>query len=164
MGELGRRFAGKGAGELKARLSTALADEWAGHYNYWLASRLIRGHRSPDLETLLQARSEACFVRAGRLAARLEELGGVPPLKLGALLQTASPKPFKLPKDLSDADALLRAVLDAERTSAGTFEELARAEDIATRRLAEDLLAESLAVEQQLERLLGRAAPEMDGR
>lgn len=168
MGVLGRRFAGAGAPALRRALTRALADEWFGHYNYWLVARMVRGHRSPDLVRLLVERSERAWSRADRLARRLQELGGRPPLKVGELLESATDKPFKLPKDLSDADALLRAVLDAERTSARTFEELRRsaerAGDALTRRLAEEFLAQAVSAEQDLEQLLGESAPEMDGR
>lgn len=168
MGVLGRRLAGAGASSLRRALTRALADEWFGHYNDWLVARLVRGHRSPDLERLLVHRSERAWSRADRLARRLEELGGLPPLKVGELLKSSTDKPFKLPKDLSDAGALLRAVLDAERTSARTFEELRRlaerSGDALTRRLAEEFLAQAVAAEQDLERLLGETAPEMDGR
>ena len=168
MGVLGRRLAGSGAPALRRALTRALADEWFGHYNDWLVARLVRGHRSPDLERLLVHRSERAWTRADRLARRLQELGGRPPLKVAELLESSTDKPFKLPKDLSDADALLRAVLDAERTSARTFEELRRlserAGDALTRRLAEDFLAQAVSSEQELEKLLGDDAPGMDGR
>lgn len=165
MGMLSRRLAGTRAAALRDDLQRALSDEWAGHYNFWLAARRVRGHRSPGLEALLREKSTAAFARADRLAARLAELGGAPPPKLGALLESATDKPFKLPKDLSDADAVLRAVLDAERTSARTYEGLVEraARDPATRRLAEALLAEALSEEERLEKLLGDAAPGMDG-
>jgi hypothetical protein len=58
-------------------------------------------------------------------------------------------------------------VLDAERTSARTFEELRRlaesAGDALTRRLAEEFLAQAVSAEQDLEQLLGESAPGMDG-
>ena len=167
MGQLGRKLAAGSARALARDLTRALADEWFAHYNYWLVSQAVRGHWSPDLIRLLRRKSERALARADRLAQRVRELGKEPPAKLGALLDHATDKPFKLPLSLSDAKGLLTAVLDAERTSIRTFEAIrlrASRADALTRRLAEDFLAEAVSEEQELERLIGDAAPGKDGR
>jgi ferritin-like protein len=87
--------------------------------------------------------------------------------KLTDLPDVATNKPFKLPADLSDVDALLRAVLDAERTSIRTLQqlyEMTRGADPVTETLVVSLLGQSVEGEQRLERLLGDEAPEMTGR
>ena len=64
-------------------------------------------------------------------------------------------------------DGVLRAVLDAERTSLRTYQALhARSvpADAVTALLAPELLASAVRNEQTIERLLGDPAPAMDGR
>jgi len=167
MGRLGRSLGAATAGAVCAALTRALADEWFAHYNYWLASQAVRGHWSPGVVELLAAKSARALSRADGLSRRARELGAEPPAKLADLLDRASDKPFKLPRSIDDPRAILRAVLDAERTSIRTYAALvsrAGERDVLTRRLAEDYLGEAVAGEQQLERLLGEDAPGLDGR
>jgi ferritin-like protein len=72
----------------------------------------------------LRGRSAEALTRANWLAERIGQLGGQVPPKLGALLDHATDKPFKLPASLADVDGVLRAVLDAERTSLRTYHAL----------------------------------------
>lgn len=167
MGKLGRSLVSTGTAAVAAALTHALADEWYAHYNYWLASQAVRGYWSPGLVDLLRSKSRRALARADRLSGRLRELGAEPPAKLNDLLQKASDKPFKLPADLGDPRAVLKAVLDAERASVRVYAELlakADGRDALTRRLAEDFLGEAVSGEQELERLLGEEAPSLDGR
>lgn len=167
MGELGRKLAGTGRSAALRILQRAYADEWFAHYNYQFAARTLRGHYSPAILDLLQRKTLRAFERANRLAARICELGAQPPAKLGDLLPAASNKPFKLPKSMSDVKGVLTAVLDAERTSLRTFDALcaaARGKDPVTERLAQDLLVEMAAGEEEIEKLIGDPAPRMDGK
>ena len=100
------------------------------------------------------------------MAARLIELGSQPVPKLTELMDAASDKPFKLPDDLGDIEGLLKAVLDAERTSIHTHHrilDLTRNKDPLTSALALELLNEAVRGEHELERLLGQQAAEMTG-
>jgi ferritin-like protein len=127
----------------------------------------MRGHRAPDVVEFLRRRSDVAIARADRLAARLAEIGGEPPPALGEMAEHASDKPFKLPSSLGDVDGVLRAVLDAERTSLRTYDQLAELTangDRVTHRLAIDVLADAVRAEQEIERLIDDAAPGMDGR
>jgi ferritin-like protein len=86
--------------------------------------------------------------------------------KLTELVQHATDKPFKLPDDLRDLDGALKAVLDAERTGLRTYQHLyeqTREHDPVTQALALELLTEAVHGEEQLERLLGAPAPELEG-
>jgi len=59
------------------------------------------------------------------------------------------------------------SVLDAERTSLRTYDELAELSargDRLTHRLAVDVLADAVRAEQEIERLIDDAAPGMTGR
>jgi len=166
MGLLAREFAGPDE-TLMRELQRAYADEWFAHYNYFVAAYLITGPSSASVAELLRGKSEEAFRRADALAARIIQLGGVPTTKLTALVDAATGKPFKLPDDLSDLPGLLRAVLDAERTSMRTHQgivNMTTGQDPITAALALDLLSQATEGEQLLEKLLGGPAPEMTGR
>ena len=120
----------------------------------------------PASSSLLRRKAQRALVHANWLAARLSELGGQPVAKLTELVQPATDKPFKLPDDVRDLDGALKAVLDAERTSLRTYQRLyeqTQQHDPVTQALALDLLREAVNGEEQLERLLGEPAPELEG-
>jgi bacterioferritin len=166
MGKLGREIAGL-TSEVRAALLRAYADEWFAHYNYFFIAHVLHGPSSPPIATLLRRKSDEALVRADRLARRLIELGEQPVPKLTNLNEHASDKPFKLPDDMHDIESLLKAVLDADRTSLRTFQHLheaTRNRDVLTEALVLDMLRQAVAGEQELERLLSDEAPEMTGR
>ena len=167
MGELGRQILRVDRDTLVADLVRAYADEWFAHYNFQFVANVLRGHRAPDLLEFLRRRTSEAFGRANRLAERIVELGAVPPSKLGELVERATDKPFKFPESPGDVDGALRAVLDAERTSLRTYaalhERVAGKEPV-TEALAAEFLAAAVHNEEAIERLIGDAAPSMDGR
>ena len=166
MGTLAREIA-QPTPEVLAELLRAYADEWFAHYNYFFVAHMVHGPSTPPVAALLRRKSDEALVRADRLALRLIQLGGEPASKMGALADSASDKPFKLPDDLRDIEGLLKAVLDADRTSMRTFQrlhELTRNRDAISEALALDMLTQAVAGEQELERLLSAPAPEMTGR
>jgi len=167
MGQLGKKRVGTAARAITAVLRRAYADEWFAHYNYQLVANTLRGHRSPATIAVLAEKSRRAFDRSNRLIARVLELGGQPIRKMGDLADVASDKPFRLPDRLDDVDAVLKAVLDAERTSIRTYGELATVsadKDVVTHALAVEFLTAATAGEENIERLLGDAAPGMTGR
>jgi bacterioferritin len=166
MGVLATEFAQPDE-ELLRELQRAYADEWFAHYNYFIAAQLVSGPSSASIAELLRNKSDEAFKRADRIAGRIVQLGGIPTTKLTALVEVATDKPFKLPEDLSDIDGLLRAVLDAERTSMRTHHAIHQGtagRDPLTAAMSLDLLTEATRGEQLLEKLLGHSAPEMQGR
>jgi len=166
MGMLGRKLAAPQSGLVES-LNRSYADEWFAHYNYFFVAHAVTGPSSASIQDLLTGKSEDGLQRADKLLQRIVQLGGEPVRKLTDLPDVATNKPFKLPADLSDVDALLRAVLDAERTSIRTLQqlyEMTRGADPVTEALVVSLLGRSVAGEERLERLLGDEAPEMTGR
>lgn len=167
MGKLGQRLAGSDRKGRIDDLTNAYADEWFAHYNYSLVANTISGPASPAAIKILRRKAQRAFVHANRLAERIISLGGIPPAKLIDLPERATDKPFKLPENVRDIDGALKAVLDAERTSIRTYRELygkTEKEDPATHALILELLREAIEGEEEIERLLGAPAPEMDGR
>jgi bacterioferritin len=165
MGVLAKEFARPDDALIK-ELSRAYADEWFGHYNYAFVAHMVRGPSSESIAELLRAKSDEALRRADRLAIRLIELGSAPIPKLTGLMDAASDKPFKLPEDFGDVEGLLKAVLDAERTSIRTHQSIlamTRDRDPLTERLALELLGEAVRGERLLERLLGEPALDRTG-
>src|SRR5438309_1965045 len=121
MAELSKQVSGQN-NRVMALVTRAYADEWFAHYNYTFVVNTIGGPNSPALIKAIQPRADRALVRANRWAARLRQLGAPIPAKLVALKDFATDKPFKLPPNLRDTDGVLRAVLDAERTSIRTYQ------------------------------------------
>ena len=166
MGELGRRVARVNRPGLLRALTRAYADEWFAHYNYQFTANTLWGHHSPSTTELLQRKSGEALARANRLAQRILELGGQPVAKLTDLIEHATDKPFKLPASMADSDRVLKAVLDAERTSLRTYQALydrTHTKDPVTSGLAQEFLAAAVHGEEELERLIGDPAPTMKG-
>jgi len=166
MGELGRTIGLRNRRRLVADLIRAYADEWFAHYNYQFTALTLWGHHSPSTAQLLTRKSGEALARANRLAERILELGGEPVKKLTDLVDHATDKPFKLPRSMSQVQQVLRAVLDAERTSLRTYERLYRlthGKDPLTALLAQEFLAAAVRGEEELERLIGDEAPNMRG-
>ena len=167
MGTLAQQLVHPDQPFLIQELTRAYADEWFAHYNYCFVANTVGGPGSPAVIPLLRQKARRALAHANRLAARIRELGGQPVAKLEALIQHASDKPFKLPDSMRDLDGVLKAVLDAERTSMRTYRGLyehTRERDPVTQALALELLIEAIKGEEQIERLLGEPAPDMDGR
>jgi bacterioferritin len=167
VGQLAQQFLQIEPPTLIRELTQAYADEWFAQYNYWFVANTISGPAAPALAKVLRQKARRALVHANRLAGRIAELGGQPVAKLTELVQHATDKPFKLPDDVRDLDGILKAVLDAERTSLRTYQQLyerTRGKDPITHALALELLAEAVHGEEQVERLLWAPAREMDGR
>jgi bacterioferritin len=166
MGLEARHLAGAARPRLVEQLRRAHADEWHAHYNFLYVARTLAGHRAPSVITLLRELSTGALDRAERLAGRLVELGGKPAARVKDLVSFATNKPFKLPKNPTDIDGALKAVLDAQRTSLRTYSGLwrsSRSVDPITADLAARALADAARDEDALERLLGDTAPAMTG-
>ena len=166
MGELGRQLAGTHRVRLVKDLIRAYADEWFAHYNFQFTANALWGHHSPSTTALLARKSSDALARANRLAQRILQLGGQPTQKLTDLVDHATDKPFKLPKSTADVHGVLKAVLDAERTSLRTYQHLyerTRDSDPVTALLAQEYLAATVQGEDELERLIGDHAPGMKG-
>lgn len=166
MAELSKRMSGRNTATVR-RVTRAYADEWFAHYNYTYVVNTLSGPDSSALIAAIEPRSCRALARANRWAARLRQLGAAIPAKLIDLMDLATNKPFKLPKNVRDTDGMLRAVLDAERTSIRTYQALldhVRGNDLVTEKWVVEFLGEAMEGEEELERLLGRPAPDATGR
>ena len=99
-------------------------------------------HHSPLTIELLFRKSADASTRTIRLAQRILELGGQPISNLAKPVDHATDKPFKLPTSMADVQGVLKAVLDAERTSLRTYQRLyarTRTRDPVTALLAQEI-------------------------
>lgn len=142
---------------IKALLA-AYADEWLAHYNYLHIAQIVIGLNAPQVSGMLSARAGEELTHATRLGERILELGGKLPADWAEIPRLANIKRFPLPKDPSDLEGILRAVLQAERSAINTYQALAKItlhKDAVTHELAEELLADEVKDEEHTENLLG---------
>jgi bacterioferritin len=167
MGKLGQQLVGADRKGLIQDLKRAYADEWYAHYNYSFVANTISGPASPAVILVLRRKIRQALIHADRLAERILSLGEMPVPKLTDLPEYATDKPFKLPENVRDIDGVLKAVLDAERTSIRTYRDLyekTKEKDPVTHLLVLEFFKEAIEGEEEIERTLGTPAPEMDGR
>lgn len=158
MGKKGREIVDLDVSGLIEDLTRAYADEWLAHYNYMLAAKLAAGINSPVVHDMLKKRSLDELEHANRIAERIIELGGEPLRTLEQIPAKANCPAFAMPKDPRNLEGILRAVLEAERCAIETYKALyekTRLKDPVTHELAEDLLADEVADEEETENLLG---------
>jgi ferritin-like protein len=162
MGELGSGSFERISRRCGACSCGPFSDEWFAHYNFRFVAGALRGHRAPDVVDFLRRRSDVAIARADRLAARLAEIGGDAAREDGRDDGACQRQAVQAARIAGDVDGVLRAVLDAERASLRTYDELAELSasgDRLTHRLAVDVLADAVRAEQEIERLIDDAAP-----
>ena len=78
MGTKGTEIVGMDVKELIEMLNKALADEWLAYYQYWVASKIVKGPMRPQVEEELVEHANEELEHANMLAKRIVELGGTP--------------------------------------------------------------------------------------
>jgi bacterioferritin len=157
MGQKGREIAKLDHKWLLGELSKAYAFEWVVHYYASLASNILSGHRTVVYSEIFRKAAEGEFGHANRLAKRIAELGGEPPQALSEMERLAGFGKVAFPKKRSDTAGFVRAFLKMEQHAIELYNELSiktHGKDIVTHELAEDLLAEEVAEEEEYENLL----------
>ena len=158
MGKKGREILKLDIEELIETLNRVYADEWLSVYNYLLAAHLAAGINAPAVASVLKKNSEQELTHANKIAERIIQLGGEPVRSISKLETTANCPDFKMPQDPTDLEGILRAVLEAERCAIQVYQDLVdntRVRDPVTHEMAEELLADEVADEEEIENLLG---------
>jgi bacterioferritin len=78
MGTKGTEIVKMDIDELIEMLNKALADEWLAYYQYWVASKIVKGPMRPQVEEELIEHANEELKHADMLAKRIDELGGKP--------------------------------------------------------------------------------------
>ncbi len=157
MGEKGRQIAKMDHKWLINELSKAYSFEWVVHYYASLASNIVAGLRTPVYAEIFNKAAEGEFGHANRIAKRIAELGGEPPTTMAEIEKLAGFGKVNFPKDRADIKGYLKVFLKMEQHAIELYNNLSNkthGRDIVTHELAEDLLAEEVAEEEEYENML----------
>ena len=157
MGQKGREIAKLDHKWVLGELNKAYAFEWVVHYYASLAANILSGHRTAVYSEIFRKAAEGEFGHANRIAKRMAELGGEPPQTLSEMERLAGFGKVTLPKKRSDTAGFVKVFLEMERHAIELYNDLSiktHGKDLVTHELAEDLLAEEVAEEEEYENLL----------
>ena len=157
MGEKGRELAKVDHKWLVGELNKAYAFEWVVHYYASLASNIVSGLRTPVYAEIFKKAAEGEFEHANRIAKRIAELGGEPPQTLSEMEKVAGFGNVNFPKNRSEIKGFIQTFLKMEQHAIALYNDLANkthGKDLVTHELAEDLLAEEVAEEEEYENML----------
>ncbi|MBI2541457.1 bacterioferritin [Candidatus Woesearchaeota archaeon] len=157
MGQKGREIAKLDHKWLLNELNKAYAFEWVVHYYAALASDIVSGLRTPVYAEIFKKAAEGELGHAGRIAKRIAELGGEPCASMAEIEKLAGFGKVGFPKNRSDIKGFIEIFLKMERHAIELYNNLSNkthGKDLVTHELAEDLLAEEVAEEEEYENLL----------
>lgn len=157
MGQKGREIAKLEHKWLIAELSKAYAFEWVVHYHASLAANIVSGLRTPVYAEIFKKASDGELGHANNIAKRIAELGGDPPETLAEMEKLAGFGKVSFPKERSDIKGFIKVFLKMEQHAISLYNNLANkthGKDLVTHELAEDLLAEEVAEEEEYENML----------
>jgi bacterioferritin len=157
MGQKGREIAKLDHKWVLGELNKAYAFEWVVHYYASLAANILSGHRTAVYSEIFRKAAEGEFGHANRIAKRMAELGGEPPQTLSEMERLAGFGKVTFPKKRSDTAGFVKVFLEMERHAIELYNNLSiktHGKDIVTHELAEDLLAEEVAEEEEYENML----------
>ena len=157
MGQKGREISKLDHKWLIAELSKAYAFEWVVHYYASLASDIVSGLRTPVYAEIFKKAAEGELGHANRIAKRIAELGGEPPETLTDIEKLAGFGKVSFPNERSDIKGFIKVFLKMEQHAIALYNNLANkthGKDLVTHELAEDLLAEEVAEEEEYENML----------
>lgn len=157
MGQKGREIAKLDHKWLLNELNKAYAFEWVVHYYASLASSLISGLGAPVYAEIFKKASEGEFGHSNRIAKRIAELGGELPETLSEMEKLAGFGKVAFPKEGSDIKGFVKIFLKMEQHAISLYNDLSiktHGKDMVTHELAEDLLAEEVAEEEEYENIL----------
>ena len=157
MGQKGREIAKLDHKWLLNELNKAYAFEWVVHYYASLASDIVSGLRTPVYVEIFKKAAEGEFKHASRIAKRIAELGGEPQQTMAEIEKLAGFGKVNFPKNRSDIKGFIQVFLEMEQHAISLYNDLAQkthGKDLVTHELAEELLAEEVAEEEEYENML----------
>ncbi|MBS3113550.1 hypothetical protein J4448_00450 [Candidatus Woesearchaeota archaeon] len=157
MGQKGREISKLDHKWLIEELSKAYAFEWVVHYYASLAANIVSGLRTPVYADIFKKASEGELGHANRIAKRIAELGGEPPQTMADIEKFAGFGKVSFPNERSDIKGFIKVFLKMEQHAISLYNDLAQkthGKDLVTHELAEDLLSEEVAEEEEYENML----------
>lgn len=157
MGEKGREIAKLDHKWLLNELNKAYAFEWVVHHYASLAGNIVSGLSAPVYAEIFKKAAEGEFGHANRIAKRIAELGGEPAETLSDMERLAGFGKVNFPKERSDISGFIKVFLKMEQHAIALYNDLSQkthGKDLVTHELAEDLLSEEVAEEEEYENML----------
>lgn len=157
MGQKGREIAKLDHKWLINELNKAYAFEWVVHYYASYAANIVSGLATPVYAEIFKKASEGELGHANRIAKRIAELGGEHHLPMSEIEKVAGIGLIKFPENRSDIKEFIKLFIKMEQYAIELYNNLAQTthgKDLVTHELAEDLLAEEVAEEEEYENLL----------
>jgi bacterioferritin len=158
MGKQAQKIANLDIKELIADLNKAYCDEWLAFYAYWYMAETVDGKGYEDMQEFLSKIAKEELEHAHELAERIIELGGLP-INSPANLEKSANAPYPgVVKNLSDYDAIIKIVTDAEAGAIDVYNKIAAktfGKDHDTYQLACHILGEEITHEEMFENLEG---------
>ena len=157
MGQKGREISKIDHKWIIGELSKAYAFEWVVHHYASLAANIVSGLRAPVYAEIFKKAAEGEFGHANRIAKRIAELGGEPPENMSDIEKLAGFGKVTFPKNRSDIKGFLKVFLKMEQHAIELYNNLSsktHGKDLVTHELAEDLLSEEVAEEEEYENML----------
>src|SRR3989338_5958945 len=157
MGQKGKEISKLDHKWLLNELNKAYAFEWVVHYYASLAANIVSGLRTPVYADIFKKASEGELGHANRIAKRIAELGGEPPQTMADIEKFAGSGKVSFPNERSDIKGFIKVFLKMEQHAISLYNDLAQkthGKDLVTHELAEDLLSEEVAEEEEYENML----------
>jgi bacterioferritin len=159
MGIKGREIVKLEVAGLIADLTRAYADEWLAVYAYNFMGQVVTGRpAAKNVAALLRDTAKDELEHQQELAERIVSLGGKPVADLGKLMETSNGGYPAAPENERDFEAIVRAVIKAERGAIEVYHRLAaktEGKDPITHCLVVHILGEEVEHEDEFESLLG---------
>jgi bacterioferritin len=133
-------------------LNEAFAEEWLAYYQYWIGAQVIKGPERVNIQKELLEHASEELEHAGKVAARIIQLGGTPLLDPAEWAKKAKCK-YAAPKDPC-VYTLLSQNIAGERCAIDRYQklcEMTRGKDIETFHMSRSILSDELEHEQDLE-------------
>lgn len=156
MGKSAVKITGLNVEELISELNKAYADERLAYFSYWYMAKMVTGAGYKGMEEMLSKIAKDEEEHAQELAERIIELGGKPisnPSDFEKNANFSYPEP---PQKMSDYDAIIKTVLEAEAGAIDVYQKLADktfGKDHVTYQLITHILQEEIAHEELFENL-----------
>jgi len=157
MGQKGKQIVKGNVKNIVKDLTKAYALEWVVHYYASVASKIVSGVHASIFEKIFEEAAAGELGHANRIATRLSELGAEPPRSFAEIEKIAGCGKINLPKNTSDIKGFLKVFINMERDAIALYDDLANkthGKDMVTHELAEDILAEEVAEEEEYENML----------
>jgi len=158
MGKKAREIVGIDVKDLIKDLNNAYGDEWLAYYAWWYMAQAVEGKGYEDMAEFLNKIAKDELEHATELAERIIELGGLPTNNISDLAKNANAPYPGVMKNLSDYDAIIKIVTEAEAGAIGVYNKIANktfGKDHDTYQLATHIMGEEIGHEELFENLKG---------